>query len=65
MRSHNGEIKLIPHPHYSPDLATSDFFLSPNLKKWLGGKKISTNVAVEEAVNDYFSGLEKTYFSDG
>ena len=25
--------ELIPHPVYSPDLAPSDFFLSPNLKK--------------------------------
>ena len=25
--------ELIPHPAYSPDLASSDFFLFPNLKK--------------------------------
>ena len=25
--------ELIPHPAYSPDLALSDFFLFPNLKK--------------------------------
>ena len=25
--------ELIPHPAYSPDLAPSDFFLFPNLKK--------------------------------
>ena len=25
--------ELIPHPAYSPDLAASDFFLLPNLKK--------------------------------
>ncbi|GBM77680.1 hypothetical protein AVEN_22393-1 [Araneus ventricosus] len=28
------------HP-YSPDLATSDFHLFPELKDWLGGKKAS------------------------
>jgi len=35
------------------------------VKKWLGRKKFSKNVAIKEAVNSYFSGLEKTYFSDG
>ena len=29
--------ELIPHPAYSPDLATSDFFLFPNLKKDIRG----------------------------
>ena len=27
------EHELIPHPAYSPDLASSDFLLFPNLKK--------------------------------
>ena len=26
--------ELVPHPAYSPDLAPSDYFLIPNLKKW-------------------------------
>jgi len=39
--------------------------LCHNSKKWFGGKHFSTNVAVEESVNGYFSGLERTYFSDG
>ena len=30
--------ELVPHPPYSPDLALSDYFLFPNLKKWLGGE---------------------------
>ena len=29
--------ELIPHPAYSPDLAPSDFFLFPNLKKDIHG----------------------------
>ena len=29
--------ELIPHPAYSPDLAPSDFFLFPNLKKDIRG----------------------------
>ncbi|KAG5344567.1 SETMR methyltransferase, partial [Acromyrmex heyeri] len=31
--------ELLPHPAYSPDLAPYDYFLSPNLKKWFGGKR--------------------------
>ena len=31
------EYELIPHPAYSPDLAPSDFFLFPNLKKDIHG----------------------------
>lgn len=27
----------LPHPAYYPDLASSDYFLFSNLKKWLGG----------------------------
>ena len=51
--------ELIPHPPYSPDLAPCDFFLFPNLKTWLGGKKFSSN---EEAVNEYFADFETAYF---
>jgi len=57
--------ELIPHPPYSPDLAPCDFFLFPNLKIWLGGKKFSSNEKVIVAVNEYFADFETTYFSDG
>ena len=30
--------QLVLHPPYSPDLATSDYYLFPNLKKWLAGR---------------------------
>jgi len=45
--------ELLPHPHYSPDLAQCDFFLFPNLKKSLAGQKFASNeevVAVTEAI---------------
>ena len=44
--------ELIPHPAYSPDLAPSDYFLFPNLKKDIRGRHFRSNeeilVAVEE-----------------
>ena len=33
--------ELVDHPPYSPDLAPSDYFLFPNLKKHLAGETIS------------------------
>jgi hypothetical protein len=38
--------KLLPHPPYLPDLASSDLFLFADLKKMLAGKKYSTNQEV-------------------
>ncbi|XP_036336279.1 histone-lysine N-methyltransferase SETMAR-like [Rhagoletis pomonella] len=57
--------ELLPHPPYSPDLAPSDFFLFPNMKKWLGGKRFVSNSEVIAATNTYFEGFEKTYFREG
>ncbi|KYQ46149.1 Histone-lysine N-methyltransferase SETMAR [Trachymyrmex zeteki] len=37
---------LLPHPPYSSDLASCDFFLFPNLKKWFGGKRFTSNEEV-------------------
>ena len=39
--------KLPPHAPYSPDLAPSDYFISPNLKKWLGGQRFSKDEEME------------------
>lgn len=57
--------KLLPHPPYSPDLAPCDFFLFPNLKKSLAGKKFLSNEEVIAATEAYFADLEKNYFLDG
>ena len=46
--------ELIPHSAYSPDLAPSDFFLFPNLKKDIRGLHFRSDeevVAVEEWLN--------------
>jgi len=62
---HNCGFELLPHPPYSPDLAPSDFHLFPNLKKYLGGRRFSTNEEVEMVVTEYFEGLEESYFKSG
>ena len=54
--------KLLPHPPYSPDLAPSDYFLFPNLKKWLGGKRFDSNDEVISQTKAYFEDLDKSFF---
>ena len=57
--------ELLPHPPYFSDLAPCDFFLFPNLKKWLGGKKFTSNEEVIAETEAYFAEFDKSYFSEG
>ena len=59
---HELRFKLLPYPSYSPDLAPSDFFLFPNLKIWIGGKRFSSVEEVSAAVDEYVKGVETSYF---
>ncbi|CAG4985279.1 unnamed protein product [Colias eurytheme] len=59
------KFELLPHAPYSPDLAPSDYFLFPNLKKWLGGKRFASNEDVETTVNAYFEELDGSYYRRG
>ena len=56
------EFKLLPHAPYSPDLAPSNYFLSLNLKKCLGGRRFVNNWEVESAVNSYFEELDSSHY---
>jgi histone-lysine N-methyltransferase SETMAR len=62
---HELRYELLPHPPYSPDLAPCDYFLFPNLKKSLAGKKFRSNGEVIAATEAYFADLPKSYFLDG
>lgn len=55
----------LPHAPYSPDLAPSDFYLFPNLKRWLGGRRFTSNEEVEAETNAYFADLDASYYSEG
>ena len=44
---------LIPHPAYSPDLAPSDFFLTPNMKKDIRGLHFRSDEEVMTAVEEW------------
>ncbi|GBP03932.1 Histone-lysine N-methyltransferase SETMAR [Eumeta japonica] len=62
---HELRYELLPHPAYSPDLASCDYYLFSNLKKWLGGKRFESNEEVITETNAYFESLEKIYYLEG
>ncbi|XP_071093101.1 histone-lysine N-methyltransferase SETMAR-like [Haliotis cracherodii] len=45
--------KVLPHPPYSPDLAPSDYFLFPNLKKKLRGRHFRSDDELTTAVEGW------------
>lgn len=57
--------ELLPHPLHSPDLAPSNFYLFPNLKKSLVSKRFSSNEELMAALNDYFAELPESHYRDG
>jgi histone-lysine N-methyltransferase SETMAR len=56
---------VVPHPPYSPDLATSDVWLFPKLKETLKGQNFSSDAEVEAAVRKWVSSQPETFFTDG
>lgn len=57
--------ELVDHPPYSPDLAPSDYYLFPNLKRMLQGTRFYSNSEVETQTTAYFEELPKSYYETG
>ena len=59
--------ELIPHSAYSPDLAPSDFFPLPNLKKDIRGRHFRSDEEVVMAVEEWVSGKDPDFhfWADG
>jgi histone-lysine N-methyltransferase SETMAR len=55
--------QLVPHPPYSPDLAPLDYYLFPNMKKRLAGRRFYSNKEVIVEMNSYFAQLCQSYYS--
>ena len=53
------------HPAYSPDIAPSGYHLFSNLKKFLSGKKFSSDDEAVTAVEDYLTDLNSELFCKG
>jgi hypothetical protein len=57
--------ELLEHPHFSTDLAPSDFHLSPKRKLFLAGQCYSSNQELIATVEVYFVDLTKNHYRDG
>jgi histone-lysine N-methyltransferase SETMAR len=59
------QYELLEHPHYSPDLAPSEFYLFPKFKIFLAGQRFSSNQEAIAAVEGYFADVTKNHYRDG
>ena len=57
--------QCLVHPHYSPDLATSDYHLFPGLKKQLKVRHFSSDAEVIAAAETWLDGQTCEFFSNG
>lgn len=55
----------LPHPPYSPDLAPSDFYLFPRLKKHLKGRRFQSNNEVVAEARRWFEAQPKEFYLRG
>jgi hypothetical protein len=52
-------MKMAPHPAYSPDLASSDFYLFGSVKQLLSGCQFADQHSLLQAVSDILVTIEK------
>jgi len=57
--------QCLDHPHYSPDLAPSDYHLFPGLKKQLKGCHFSSDVEVIAATETWSDGHPSGFYLSG
>ena len=57
--------ELLPHPLYSPDLASSDFFLFPKLKEHLKGVYFNDINKAKQAAKTWLTKWSADYFKNG
>ena len=59
------ELTTLPHPAYSPDLAPSDYYLFPQLKKYLKGHHYDNDEEVIADVRRWCREQPSEFFADG
>jgi len=57
--------EVLPHPSYSPDLASSDYPLSGPMKKILGGQKFASDTEMQSTVRQWLRQQPTSYFCIG
>ena len=55
----------LEHPPYSPDLAPSDYYLFPKIKKELGGHYFATDDDVMNAADNFLRALNGAFYTEG
>ena len=55
----------MPHPPYSPDLASSDYYLCRSLQNHLNGKGFDSNKAVKNELIKFFASKNQTFYESG
>ncbi|XP_048259394.1 histone-lysine N-methyltransferase SETMAR-like [Haliotis rufescens] len=55
----------VPHPHYSPDLAPSDFHLFPRMKKLLRGQRFEDDDELAAAVEGWLGDQNVDFYRSG
>jgi len=56
------QLQCLDHPHYSPDLAPSEYHLFPGLKKQLKGRHFSSDTEVIAAAETWLDGQSSDFF---
>ena len=57
--------ELLSHPPYSPDLATSDYWLFADLKRMLQEKRFGSSEEVILETEPYFEAKDKSFYKKG
>ena len=57
--------ELFPHQPYSPDLASSDYWLFADLKRMLQGKRLGSNEELISETETYSEAKDKSFYKKG
>ena len=56
------KLEELPHPAYSPDLAPSDFYLFPNLKKDKRGRQFNSNEELKVWAENWLQNQPESWY---
>jgi histone-lysine N-methyltransferase SETMAR len=57
--------ELLPHPPYSPDLVSSDFYIFGPLKETVRGHRFGSHGGVQQAVQTWLREQPESFFFEG
>ncbi|XP_020715242.1 uncharacterized protein LOC101457564 isoform X1 [Ceratitis capitata] len=57
--------EVLIHPHFSPDLAPSDYHLFPSMANYLDGEELASRESCENRLSQFFSNRDKSFYAEG